>query len=124
MNTCAEKEITINGIVYVPKSHAPAEIFEGMEYKIVRTYSAGVFAGYIEEVSEDGKQVTMRQAIRLHTWQGAASLSQMAMEGTNKPDECNFAMPVYKIIVTEAIERIDCTRKAQESIQGVKSWKV
>lgn len=124
MNTCAEKEITINGIVYVPKSHAPAEIFEGMEYKIVRTYSAGVFAGYIEEVSEDGKQVTMRQAIRLHTWQGAASLSQMAMEGTNKPSGCRFAMAVDKVSVSECIELLDCTLQAQKSIEGAKSWKV
>lgn len=42
-------EIEINGIKYVPKnwaeSHGLAEKLDGLEYVIVRTYSAGVFAG-------------------------------------------------------------------------------
>ena len=46
------------------------------EYKIVRTYSAGVFAGYIE--ARNGQEVVMRNARRLWMWSGAASLSQLA----------------------------------------------
>ena len=124
MGKCEKKEVIINGVTYVPKTDEQAESLDGMEFLIIRTYSAGVFAGYMQEVSEDGKQVVLRQAIRLHAWQGAASLSQMAMEGTNEPDCCRFAMPMSKLCVTEAIERISCTLKAQKSIQGVKSWKV
>jgi len=47
------------------------------KFQIVRTYSAGVFAGYIE--SRNGKEVVMTKARRLWYWAGAASLSQLAM---------------------------------------------
>ena len=43
-------------------------------YKIVRTYSAGVFAGTL--VSRNGKEVVLENARRLWYWAGAASLSQ------------------------------------------------
>lgn len=93
---------------------------EGMEYKIVRTYSAGVFAGYIE--SREGREVVMRNVRRIWYWDGACSLSELAVNGTCKPDECKFAIPVDRILVTEAIEILDVTEKAKESIEGVKEW--
>jgi len=58
------------------------------EYKIVRTYSSGVFAGYIE--SRNGQEVVMRNARRLWYWIGAASLSQLAQSGTTDPKNCKF----------------------------------
>ena len=61
---------------------------KAMKYVIVRTHSAGVFAGLLE--SRKGQEVVMRQARRLWYWQGAASLSQLAMEGVTAPDECKF----------------------------------
>ena len=91
-----------------------------MEYKIVRTYSAGVFAGYIE--SREGREVVMRNVRRIWYWDGACSLSELAVNGTCKPDECKFAIPVDRILVTEAIEILDVTEKAKESIEGVKEW--
>ena len=120
----ARKKVMIDGEEFVKADELKAELVDGMEFKIVRTYSAGVFAGYIEEVSENGKRVVIRKAIRLHAWQGAASLSQMAMEGTNKPSGCRFAMAVDKVSVSECIELLDCTLQAQKSIEGAKSWKV
>lgn len=110
------KEINIDGVTYVPKE----EKTEGMEYKIVRTYSAGVFAGYIE--SREGREVVMRNVRRIWYWDGACSLSELAVNGTCKPDECKFAIPVDRILVTEAIEILDVTEKAKESIEGVKEW--
>jgi hypothetical protein len=92
-----------------------------MKY-IVRTYSAGVFYGEI--VERNGKEVMMKDAIRLWYWKGAASLSQMAMEGVKNPAECKFAVPVSSVILTEAIEILDTTEAAQKSIEGVKPWKV
>lgn len=120
------KEIEINGEKYIKASEIEilekAESFDGMEYCIVRTYSAGVFAGYIE--SRNGKEVTLRKVRRIWYWDGANSLSQLAKDGTCKPNECKFAVEVNKIEVTEAIEIIECTKKAQESIQGVQEWKM
>lgn len=67
--------LIINGIEYIPKGpkNEVAEKFNGMKYVICRTYSAGVFAGYLE--SRNGQEVVMRNARRLWYWDGAASLS-------------------------------------------------
>jgi hypothetical protein len=90
-------------------------------YKIIRTYSAGVFAGNI--ISRNGKEVILKNAIRLWQWSGAASLSQLAMEGVKNPDNCKFAMSVDKIELLEVIEILDCTLAAENSIKSVPSWK-
>lgn len=90
------------------------------EYWIVRTYSAGVFAGNI--VKREGKEVEMTNARRLFYWAGAASLSQLAMEGTKRPESCKFPCAVQKVILTEGIEFELCTEKAEISIKGVPIW--
>ena len=89
-------------------------------YVIVRTYSAGVFAG--ELVSRKGKEVVLKNARRLWRWAGAASLSELAMEGTKKPTECKFPCPVEQVELTEAIEIISTTANAEKSIKGVPVW--
>jgi len=91
------------------------------KYQIVRTYSAGVFAG--EVVSRKGKEVVMKNARRLWYWDGAASLSQLAVDGTSKPDKCKFPCEVPRVELTEAIEILDCTKKAEESIKSVPVWR-
>jgi hypothetical protein len=118
------KEIQINGITYVPKIDQlqTATKFDGLEYVIIRTYSAGVFAGYL--VKRDGKESTLRKVRRLWYWDGAASLSQLAVDGVSKPQNCKFAVEVDSITVTETIEIILCTEKARLNIQGVISWKM
>jgi len=95
--------------------------FKG-KYCIVRTYSAGVFAGFLKKL--EGKEGIVEKARRIWSWSGAASLSQLAMEGTKKPESCNFAMPVDLVLLTEVIEVIPCTLNAINNIQAVKEWKV
>ena len=116
------EEIKMDGVVYVPKKSIKqkAEQLDGMEYVIVRTYSAGVFAGYLEK--KDGKEVILRNARRLWYWSGASSLSQLAMEGVKNPDDCKFPCEVNKIKLTEAIEIIETTEEAKKSIANVKIW--
>lgn len=92
------------------------------KYVIVRTYSAGVFAGYLEK--REGKEVTLSKARRLWYWEGAASLSQLCMEGVKYPDKCKFPCEVDKVELLEAIEILDCTPKAQKSIKSVKVWEI
>ena len=118
------QEIQINGITYVPKNNQsePAEKLDGMPYVIVRTYSAGVFAGYLK--SRNGKEVTLLQARRLWAWYGAASLSQLAMEGVKKPNDCKFPIEVPTIDLTEAIEITPCAEKCKKSIASVPVWSV
>jgi len=92
------------------------------KYVIVRTNSAGVFAGNLSK--KDGKEVTLKNARRLWFWKGAASLSQLAIDGVSHPLECKFPAPVSSVVLTEAIEILDVTKKAKESISGVPEWKV
>jgi hypothetical protein len=90
------------------------------KYVIVRTYSAGVFAGTL--VARKGKEVELTGARRLWYWDGAASLSQLANTGTSKPQNCKFPAPVGRILLLEAIEIIPVLPVAKKSIEGVKSW--
>lgn len=89
-------------------------------YVIVRTQSAGVFAGEIE--SKNGKEVVLNKARRLWYWAGAASLSQLAVTGTSKPNDCKFPVAVPRVELTEAIEILDVTPEARTSIESVKPW--
>jgi len=116
------KLIKIDDIEYVQKdTYQKAKQLDCLDFVVVRTYSAGVFAGYLEE--RNGKEVKLLQAIRLWYWKGAFTLSQLAMEGVNEPQSCNFAMPVEKIILTEAIEIIECSEQAKSNILSVKPTK-
>ena len=94
---------------------------EKKQYYIVRTYSAGVFAGYIK--SRKGKEVVMTDARRIWYWSGAATLSQLAEEGTTDPVNCKFPMPVKEVILTEAIEILKVSAKAEKSIKAVGLWR-
>lgn len=117
-------ELTIEGIVYVPKSSVEqkAEKRDGMPYVMIRTYSAGVHCGYLKY--RDGKEVELLDSIRIWKWAGAASLSQLSMDGTNNPSNCKFGMPITtSLILTEAIEVIEMTETAKQSIQKIASWK-
>lgn len=117
-------EIVINGETYVKKSSVQnlKQNTEGLEYVIVRTYSAGVFAGYL--ASRNGREVKILNARRLWQWYGAASLSQLALEGVKQPEKCKFPAEVSVIEVMEAIEILPCTEAAFESIKNVAVWKV
>lgn len=90
------------------------------KYVIVRTYSAGVFAGTL--ASRKGKEVELTSARRLWYWDGAASLSQLASDGVSKPGNCKFPAPVTRILILEAIEILEVTAGAKKSIEGVKPW--
>lgn len=91
------------------------------KYVIVRTYSAGVFAGNL--VDRKGQEVVLTNARRLWYWKGAASLSQLAVDGTSDPANCKFPMEVSKIELLNAIEILDVTSQAEKSIKSVAVWK-
>jgi len=113
-----ENEIVLNGETYVKKNECQPGY--GLQYKIVRTYSAGVFAGFLESL--DGQHAVVRNARRLWYWDGAASLSQLAMEGVKKPENCKFPCEVDRVELTQVIEILDTTAKAKKSIEEVKVW--
>lgn len=89
--------------------------------KIVRSNGAGVFFGEIKE--KDGDRVVMTNARRIWYWEGAASLSQLAQEGTSNPSRCKFPISVDEVEVFNVLEILSVTDKAAKSIDAVKVWK-
>lgn len=100
-------------------------LFEKRENKdiyMVRTENAGVFCGEISEINEETRRCDLKNARRMWYWEGAASLSELAAEGTSKPSECKFPCEVKEISVFEVIEIIKMSSKAIKSIQSVPVW--
>ena len=118
MNMEPIRSLTIDGIVYVPLEPKPIT-----NRKIVRSRGAGVFFGTIESRDDAKQQVTMTDARRIWYWDGAASLSELAMSGTSKPGSCKFPEAVAKVELFEVCEILDATEVAAKSIDGVKIWK-
>lgn len=89
---------------------------------IVRGGRSGVFFGTLAE--KDGQEVMLTDCRRLWYWDGAASISQIAVDGVKNPDDCKFTVTVEQIVITDAIEVIPCTKEAIQIIEGVKVWKM
>lgn len=89
---------------------------------VVRTVSAGVFFG--ELAMRDGDEAIVKNARRLWYWDGAASLSQLALEGVKKPDNCKFPAAVSEVLLRGVIEIIPATDVAVSSIMTVPVWQI
>lgn len=89
---------------------------------IIRGDRSGVFFGTL--AAKEGREVKLTNCRRLWYWDGAASISQLATDGTTKPNNCKFTVTVDEIIILDAIEIIPCTDKAIEKIEKVAKWKM
>ena len=88
---------------------------------IIRADRAGVFFGTLKE--KEGTEVELADCRRIWYWDGAASISELAVNGTANPSRCKFSVVVPSMVVTGVIEVIPCTDRAIESIEAVKVWK-
>lgn len=88
---------------------------------IVRADRAGAFFGTLKE--KNGSEVTLTNCRRLWYWDGAASLSQLAVDGTHAASSCKFTVVVPEIVILGVIEIIPCSKAAIKSIEGVDEWK-
>lgn len=119
-----QNELTVNGKKYVlaeSVNNAKAESKDGLEYKLFRGDRSGVFVGYLKSLS--GKEAIILEARRIWYWTGAASISQLAIDGTNNPANCKFPEAVSKMQLTDVIEVLDVTERARKSLDSVKIWK-
>jgi len=101
------------------------EKLDGMERCIIRSYGAGVFVGYVaKQTSElNGVNVILKQAKRIHYWDGACSLTQLALEGTKSPQNCRITESIESQFIANVIEIIPITKKSSKNIDEVKIWK-
>jgi hypothetical protein len=79
------------------------------KFVLIRTYSAGVHFGTLEEI--EGQMVRLSNARRLRNWSGALSLSEVAMSGI-EIGASKISVPVDEIILTQAIEVIRVSKKS------------
>lgn len=92
-----------------------------MEKKvIVRGDRSGVFFGTL--VNRNGREVKLANCRRLWYWDGAASIHQLAIDGSKAPNECKFTMQVQEIEILDAIEIIPCTDNAIKNLENIKVW--
>ena len=89
---------------------------------IIRADRAGVFYGTL--AAKEGTEVELHNCRRIWYWDGAASLSELAVSGVTYPTNCKFSVTVESIIVTGVIEVIPCTPMAIENIEAVPVWKM
>lgn len=91
------------------------------KYVIVRADRAGVFFGKFE--SKNGQEVTLSDVRKLHYWDGAAAVEEIAMIGTKKPNNCRFTVTVPEMMIDGCAQIIPCTDEAITTIKAVKEWK-
>ena len=113
------KTITIDDVEYIKKEdyELAKPNKDGLEYCIIRTYSAGVFAGWIDTKSKDMCQEVF-ECRRLWKWYTYFTLSSLAIQGQRKgkEDDNKYSVPVPRQILKEIIEVIPCSKKAKEQI--------
>lgn len=84
---------------------------------IVRTHSAGVHFGTL--ASKEGKEVVLKNARRIWYWEGAFTLSAVAVSGVGRGSK--LSVLTQEILLTEAIEIIPCSEAAADNLQSLKA---
>ena len=127
--TMKNGKVFVDGVEYVKKIKAiesteSNEIGLGGEfvgdYVIIRSKSAGVFAGTLQNIVKD--EATLKDTRWLWYWDGAASLDELALRGVSKPQNCKFPNEIPLRVVKEVIEIIPCAEEAIKSIKNVPVW--
>jgi hypothetical protein len=91
------------------------------QYVVVRTYSAGVFAGTVKQ--RIGKKVLLENVRRLWRWKTAnngVSLSEVAVYGINQSNSKICCVESLKLI--QDIEISPCSDVARKSIEEAKEY--
>ena len=88
---------------------------------IIRADRAGVFYGTI--IRKDKDEVELKNCRRIWYWNGAASLSELALSGVKHKDGNKFSVTVDSITILGVIEIIPCTEEASKSIESIPEWR-
>jgi hypothetical protein len=91
---------------------------------MIRTYSAGVHYGILEEVNSasDGFDVFLSNSRRIYEWTGAFTLSELATKGsTEKKSKISVTIPG---IALRAIEIIPMTDAGFQNLNAISDHQV
>lgn len=83
------------------------------QFVLVRCYSAGVHMGVLRKAK--GKDVELMSAQRLHRWNGANTLNEVAVVGAAQ-SFTRISEAVREIYLSDVIEIIPCTPEAQANL--------
>ncbi len=118
--------IKINDVDYVKFSDVDQKNVvntEWLSYVVVRTYSAGVHAGYLQSQSKDKTSCVLLNSRRLWYWDWAFTLSAVAKYWVEKPNNCKFSCEIDEIELVGCVEYIKTTKKSFISLTSVLVWK-
>ena len=88
---------------------------------IIRTYSAGVWFGVLDEKS--GNEVILKNARRMWRWWAVESISLSAVAIYGIQQNKSKISPAVPSVWLEAIEIIPCSTEAANSIEGASDVK-
>jgi len=96
---------------------------EKMKFVIVRTDRAGVHMGYLKECSPVAgfHDVTLVNTRRIWSWAGANSISDLAIKGSRKPNDCKITAPVIENKMM-AIEVIEVSENGKKELDSIPNW--
>lgn len=89
------------------------------QYYVVRTDRAGVFFGQVKE--NKGTSIIMNAVRKIHYWEGAAAVEQIATDGVN--DRSRLTVVIPEMEIAAPIQIIPCTEKATECLKNFVEWK-
>lgn len=96
------------------------DIIKSGQKVLVRCDRAGVFFGTLADY--DNGTAEIRGCCRIWYWNGAASLSELAVTGPKRSGN-KFSVTVDSIVVAQVIEVIPCTDEAVKKIEAVEVWR-
>ena len=88
-------------------------------YSIIRCTNSGVFFGKVESLK--GQTAKIKEARQIWYWDGAKNVMQIAKDGVNENSQITQSADV---IVTDAIQIVPCSPKAEACLKGAKEWKI
>ena len=80
-------------------------------YVVVRAHLAGVHFGKL--AGEDGDKITLHNARRAYSWQGALTVSELATTGPKKGSR--ICVKVSRVVIFGATEMVDATEGAAKA---------
>lgn len=89
---------------------------------ILRSPEAGVFYGEMTKDIDKNRIVKLKNARQIWSWEGAATILELAKNGTKRPNDCKITVTVDDITICNVVEIIPCTQEAMDSIDSVKEW--
>ena len=117
--------VMIDNVKIEDKQSKKAETIDGLECVVIRSYAAGVFYGYLKQKKAElnGINITLLMAKRIHYWDGACSLTQLAIDGSKAQSNCRITDAIESQFIANVTEILPMTNTAKTNLDGVKIWK-